>query len=243
MLFGLFQERAEAQFPVHLKKIEIPSTLDQTLQPSMFWAPHVDTPRPILVFLHSWSGDYRQDNIRWLKEAVERKWIFLHPNFRGRNNHPEACGSELARQDILDAIDWVMKNVPVDRERVYLAGSSGGGHMAMLMAGHAPDRFSAVSAWVGISDLRRWYEFHTRTGAPDNYGKMILNSLSGSPGESPEIDLQYQDRSPICHLHQVGNLPLDLCAGLHDGHTGSVPIDHSLLAFNVIASANHFPLI
>ena len=39
------------------------------------------------------------------------------------------------RQDILDAVDWVLKRYPVDEKRIYLTGTSGGGHMSMLMAG------------------------------------------------------------------------------------------------------------
>jgi hypothetical protein len=32
-------------------------------------------------------------------------------------------------------------------------------------------------------------------------------------------------------------VPLDLAAGIHDGHTGSVPIRHTLEAFNEVAAA------
>lgn len=95
----------------------------------------------LFVFLHSWSSDYTQDNEKWLRACAERGWIWLHPNFRGINQSPQACGSKFARQDILDAIDHACTLWQVDRERIYLAGVSGGGHMSLLMAGHHPDRF------------------------------------------------------------------------------------------------------
>lgn len=221
-----------------LKEVQVVSTLDQVLQPVRVWSPHeLKQPTPMLVFLHSWSGDWRQDNAKWQREAVARGWIFLHPNFRGRNDHPEACGSPLARRDILDAIAWAEKNYPVDKERIYLAGTSGGGHMAMLMAARHPERFSAVSAWVGISDLPAWYTFHTPDGQPQNYARMILACLGGPPGKNPAIDADYRDRSPLHHIHNAVGLPLDLNAGVNDGHTGSVPIDQTLNAFNVVAAA------
>lgn len=222
-----------------LQDVQIKSTQDQTLQPVKLWVPEIakKQPTPLLVFLHSWSGDYRQDNSQWLKEAARRKWIFLHPNFRGRNDHPEACGSALARQDILDAIDFVSRKYQVDSSRLYLAGTSGGGHMAMLMAGYHPKRFSAVSAWVGISDLAAWYRFHVREGKPQRYAQMVVKSCGFPPGASEKGDREYKVRSPMFHLHQTGDLPIHLYAGLHDGHTGSVPVSHTLNAFNVIAKA------
>ncbi len=182
-----------------LRPIKVKSTLDQSLQPSLIWVPKTakTTPTPLLVFLHSWSGNYKQDNAKWLNEARKRGWIYLHPDFRGVNRQPEACGSRLARQDILDAIDFMIEHYDVDQSRIYLAGTSGGGHMTMLMAGHHPDRFSAASAWVGISELADWYRFHLKDGEPQNYARMILKSLQDKPGASAEIDAEYRDRSPV----------------------------------------------
>ena len=103
----------------------------------------------------------------------------------------------------------------------------------MLMAGRYPDRWTAVSAWVGISDLAAWHAKHAKT----NYGKMLRDSCGGAPGESAEIDEQYRARSPKTWLHQAVDVPLDLAAGVHDGHKGSVPIRHTIEAFNVVAKA------
>ena len=222
-----------------LTEVKITSSLDQTPQPSLYWAPDsaTDQPTPLLVFLHSWSGDYKQKNDAWLLEAVKRGWMYLHPDFRGRNDTPQACGSKLARQDILDAVDFARKKFQIDPQRIYLAGTSGGGHMSMLMAGHHPDRFSAVSAWVGISDIAEWYCFHLKDGVPQNYAKMILKSLDGLPGENVDRDANYRDRSPVFHLKSVRDLPIELAAGIRDGYSGSVPISHTLLAWNEIARA------
>jgi pimeloyl-ACP methyl ester carboxylesterase len=222
-----------------LTEIQVVSSLDGEKQSVVYWAPEKARTgsHPMLVFLHSWSANYQQKNDKWQREVVARNWVYLHPDFRGPNSSPKACGSRFARQDILDAMDWATRTFQIDSNRVYLAGTSGGGHMAMLMAGHHADRFSAVSAWVGISDLAKWYSFHTRDGKPGRYAQMVLKSLGGPPGESDVRDADYRDRSPWFHLHKVGDLPIELCAGVRDGHTGSVPIMHSLRAFNVIAKA------
>jgi poly(3-hydroxybutyrate) depolymerase len=233
---------ADASIPAPLpalREVQIDSTMDGTAQPSLVWAPETakEAPTPLLVYLHSWSGDFRQDNSAWQRQAVERGWIYLHPNFRGRNDNPQAGGSPAARRDVLDAIDWAASEFRVDPQRIYLAGTSGGGHMAMLLAGHHPRRFSAVSAWVGISDLAEWHRFHVLNGKPDNYAQMVAACCGGEPGASEEIDRQYRDRSPVFHLHRAKDVPLDLNAGADDGHTGSVPVWHTLRAFNVVAEA------
>ena len=58
-----------------------------------------------------------------------------------------------------------------------------------------------------------------------------------------KVNSEYRARSPIFHLERVGNLPLEICAGVRDGHMGSVPIQHSLRAFNVVAKAAGQPLV
>ena len=145
----------------------------------------------------------------------------------------DACGSPKAQQDILDAVEWAKNKYNIDAQRIYLTGSSGGGHMTMLMAGRHPQVWAAASAWVGISDLAAWHERH----AGSRYGRMMRAACGGKPGDKPEVDEQYRSRSPLTHLHRAVDVPIDLAAGVHDGHKGSVPIRHTLEAFNVIARA------
>ena len=237
-------ESTAAALPA-VTRIDIPGSLDGKMQPVLAWAPDAAAAQatPLFVFLHSWSSDYTQDNSKWLRACAERGWIWLHPNFRGINQSPQACGSRFARQDILDAIDHACTLWQVDRQRIYLAGVSGGGHMSLLMAGHHPDRFSAISSWVGPTDLAEWHRFHTQDGKPGKYAKMIEKSLLGAPGTSAEIDADYRDRSPVFHLHRAVTLPVSIWAGVEDGHTGSVPVSHSLRAFNAICRGLQQPEI
>ena len=221
------------------------SPLDGETQPLLHWAPEEAATQatPLFVFLHSWSSDYKQDNSKWFVECVRHRWIWLHPDFRGINQTPKACGSKFARQDVLDAVKFAREKWHVDSSRIYMAGVSGGGHMSLLMAGHHPDQFSAVSSWVGPTDLADWYRFHLKDGKPQKYATMISKSLSGPPGIAQDIDSDYHDRSPVFHLHQVGDLPISIWTGVQDGHAGSVPIRHSLRAFNAIAKSHGSPLI
>jgi pimeloyl-ACP methyl ester carboxylesterase len=143
-------------------------------------------------------------------------------------------GSELAVQDVVDAVEHLKKTHAVDANRIYLIGVSGGGHMAMLMAGRHPEIWAGVSAWCGISDLAAWHAEHLKGGRPDNYAADIEAALGGPP-TGPSLD-EARQRSPLIHLARARNVPLDLNHGIHDGRTGSVPFRHSLLAFNQVAT-------
>ena len=228
---------------VQRDKILVTSSIDRTEQPCYLILPDGfdknGPPVPLLVCLHTWSGNVEQRRTDTEIECQKRGWVFLFPHFRGPNSTPDGCGSLKAQQDILDAVDCVLERYPVDEKRIYLTGTSGGGHMSMLMAGRYPDRWRAVSAWVGISDLAAWHAKHAKT----RYGEMIRASCGGAPGESAEIDQQYRNRSPITWLHRAVDVPLDLAAGVHDGHKGSVPIRHTLEAFNEVAKARGEPVI
>lgn len=220
------------------RKVTIVSSRDK--QPQGCWVIEPRRPlrnaageTPLLVVLHSWSGDLDQRRPELEQGCVDLGWIYLHPDFRGANTRPEACGSELAQQDVLDAVAWARRELTVDDQRIYLVGASGGGHMTLQMAALHPELWAAASAWVGISDLAAWHDRHRDT----RYGRMMRACCGGAPGDSAEVDRQYRLRSPLTHLSGAKDVPLDIAAGIHDGHTGSVPVRHSLEAFNKIAAA------
>ena len=229
--------QVSAQNSSPLQEQKIISSIDRTEQLSRIYLPDTPAPKPLLVFLHSWSNGVTQDNSRWFDLAKQRGWAFLQPDFRGKNNRPEACGSELARQDILDAISHVLSKSNIDRSRIYLAGTSGGGHMSMLMASYYPTKFSAVSSWVGISDLEKWHATTQSKAATAHYAKELEKCVGGAPGTSEAVANELKKRSPIYHLAKAVDVPLDINTGVRDGHTGSVPVSQSIEAFNVILRA------
>ncbi len=208
-------------------------------QKALFDVPEGAGPFPLLVHLHSWSATY--NNSSELKEvraeAARRSWVFLSPDFRGPNNRPEACGSDLAVADIVDAVAYARKNVKIDAKRIYLVGGSGGGHMSLMMAGRHPKLWTAVSSWVPISDLAAWHASTKAKGL--RYAQMMEQCCGGPPG--PATEAEYRKRSPLTHLSKAKGLPISIHAGIHDGHAGSVPVSHSLWAFNVLAKANGKP--
>ena len=226
-------------WPREVRKVEFISSYDSTLQPALYWAPEqAEKPVPLLVTLHTWSGDYlQQASLPYLDQARERGWIFIHPHFRGPNNNPQATGSLAAVSDILDAVAYVMAgSPPVDTNRIYLVGTSGGGHMALLTAGRNPHLWAGVSAWVPITELARWYQECLQRQL--KYADEMAASCGGPPDQSEQIRSCYEQRSPVSVLAGAAGVAVEICAGIHDGHTGSVPVGHTLRGFNILASAN-----
>lgn len=232
-------EQAASKKEMDLHTVTVNSSKDGEVQKAIFYCPPEAAagaggpPVPLLVWLHSWSGGYEQ-GIAGVTHGKERKWVMIAPDFRGPNIRPEACASDLAVQDVLDAVEYARRHARVDGERIYVFGSSGGGHMALMMAARARQLWAGVSAWVPISDLAAWHtESLTRQ---HHYAGMLVKCCGGPP--SPHTEAEYRRRSPLFHLAAAKGLPLDINAGIHDGHTGSVPVSQSVRAFNALAEAN-----
>jgi pimeloyl-ACP methyl ester carboxylesterase len=223
-------------WPEEIKEISYFCSGDSSFQPALYFCPDSDNPRPLLVALHTWSGDYTQEtSVPFADWCIKNDWIFIHPDFRGVSNKPEATGSPLAIQDIKDAVSWVNKKSSVDLTRIYLVGASGGGFAGLLAASYYPEIWTAISVWVPLVDLESWY--YEGLERNNNYPAMVDSSCGGKPGESEEIDWQYKIRSPKTHLFKAIDVPIDLNAGIFDGHEGSVPVHHSIWAFNILADS------
>ena len=221
-----------------LQDILYPCKFDRTMQPAKFIAAEGTDPRPVAVCLHTWSADHEQKTSgRYAELARILNWHMIFPKFRGPNWQPDGCGSDLVVSDLEDAVAYVKGNYAVDPSRVYLTGGSGGGHCTLLMAGRRPDLWTAVSAWCPISDIARW---HTQSRARKNeYAGHIESACGGVPSESEGALKEARKRSPLTWLpNAAGVLPVDISAGIHDGHNGrSVPVGQAIRAFNVLAAS------
>lgn len=232
---------AGAQPAAQLSEVEIRSSHDGVVQKARWWAPAEARERvPLLVALHSWSGNYTQkESEQYLERCRARGWALIHPDFRGENRTPQACGSDLVAADIVDAVAWARARAKIDPARIYLAGVSGGGYLSLVMAHRQPRLWAAVTSWVPISDLAVWYRETTERKL--RYPKDMDGVFGGPPGEDAARDAEYRRRSPLFFMKAARAVALDINAGIHDGHTGSVPVSHTLRAFNVLAEVNGHP--
>ncbi len=219
-----------SQRPNYLKKDSIFSPLDNYSQVIYFEKSASSKPQPLVVELHNWSSSSHSQVELLADQAKAKGWNYILPNFRGVNNHIKACCSEYVISDIDEAIDWAIKNMNIDKKRIYIIGNSGGGYATMAMYMKSRHAINTFSAWSSISDLRKWHEESEER--KNKYGPEILICT----GSGVKIDNQKAwDRSPL-----FWNTPIKLrkkskmqiYAGVHDGHTGSVPISHSIDFYN-----------
>ena len=224
-----------AAWPPEVETVAFPSPGDGSEQKTLFYAPPGDDPVPLLVAFHTWSGDYRQDESPYAEWCIARGWAFVHPDLRGPANRPEAAGSDLAFADLRGVLQLARAKRAIDPERIYAIGVSGGGMMALLAAARMPEVWAAASAWVPVTDLATWHaDALTRK---NKYAREIERVCGGLPRQTPEVDAAYASRSVIKRLSNARlPFPLDINTGIHDGHTGSVPVSHAILAFNAVAA-------
>ena len=198
-----------------MQEILIKSSSDGSMQPILFKKAEGEEKRPLLVVLHTWSCT-RFDPLHRIKPFAEKhNFNLLLPEFRGPNlttnpNCRIACGSGIARKDVKDAIDYITENFEVDTDNILLFGCSGGGHMALLMAGCYPELFKAVAAFVPITDLKKWY------GQNPKYAPHV-KACCGTKAEMTR-------RSPISFMDGIAKANVKIFAGKYDK---TVPVSHS----------------
>ena len=207
------------------REVLVKSTLDSSMQPSLFYKSETNEKRPLLVGLHTWSFDRFNQIKNMLPYAEKYDFNLLLPEFRGANlkTNPictQACGSDLAKQDIKNAIDYVIEKENVDSENIFLLGLSGGGHMSLLMAGFCPEYFKAIGAYVPITDLEKW------ASQNKNYCEHVLACCSDDVSEMKK-------RSPLSYVDNIAKSNLKIFHGKFDP---VVPVTHSLELYEEIMS-------
>ena len=203
-------------------EIKVKSTVDGSMQPSLFFE-NKGGKKPLLVGLHTWSYDRFNQVNNFSPLAEEYGFHLLLPEFRGPNlasnpNCCDACASIAAKQDIKDAIDYCIENYDIDTENIFLLGGSGGGHMALMMAGFCPEIFKAIASFVPITNLEKWNSQNPK------YSQHILACCSNDKKEMAK-------RSPISYLDTIAKANVKIFHGKYDP---VVPYTQSYELFNEI---------
>ena len=229
------QNTNQNQLAAFLNKDSINSTLDGNLQVFYYYKSNNKKPEPLIVQLHSWS--YPADSLKTIgldSISKNKNYNYIFPNFRGVNNHSKACCSDFVITDIDEAIDWALKNMNVDKNRIYVIGYSGGGYATLAMYMKSRHNISGFSAWASISDLVAWYGESTER--KNKYANEIVSCI----GTNNIFDtLKAKERSPLFWTTPVKKRKkcvLQIFAGIHDGYNGPVPISQSINFYNKLLS-------
>lgn len=218
-------------WPETFAPVEIKSSLDGTVQKAIFRKSVQPKPMPLIVSLHTWSGDYLQED-PLAPEILLRGWNYIHPDFRGPNIRPEAGGSNLVISDIEDAIRFAIENGNVDENEVHIIGVSGGGHATLLSFMTLDYPVKSFNAWASISNLEDWY--WESVGRNQRYARNIEKITTGGNTFNAK---EARARSPLFlpfPVEKRKGASLHIYTGIHDGYSGSVPITHSINMFNTL---------
>jgi hypothetical protein len=224
----LWDSTSQEMWPDAFERLQIPSSKDGVLQDAYALRSTEGNKAPLVVSLHTWSGNYEQEDP--LAERMRAAGFnYIHPDFRGPNNTPDSCASNLAIQDIDDAIAYCIENMNVDTHRIYVVGVSGGGHATCATYFHSVHPISAFFAWVPITDSHAWCLQSKQRKL--KYASDIEKVCGGSFDLDTAIE-----RSPLMMEVPERTARLHLFAGINDGYTGSVPITHSVNLFNRLST-------
>ena len=175
-LAAVYVSRAAAAAPLpgyHAKiAVATPTRLDWTftlsnrslVEPPADWTPDYDAtkqtyelfvpPRkdpkaalPVILFVSPSNAPMGWKSFE--KICKEQGFLFIGPHGAGND-----CPPRKRVRIVLDALDDVRRNFPVDADRTYITGFSGGGRIACIVAFALPDLFGGAMPICASGDLR-----------------------------------------------------------------------------------------
>jgi dipeptidyl aminopeptidase/acylaminoacyl peptidase len=155
----------------------------------------------------------------------------LEPNYRGSAGYGEKFRSLNVRNlgigdawDVLSAIDALVQQGIVDRDRVGSMGWSQGGYISAFLTTKHSDRFKAISVGAGISD---WMTYYVNT----DIHPFTRQYLKATPWDDPKI---YADTSPITYIKQARTPTLIQ----HGDQDARVPIPNAFQLYQGLRDQN-----
>ncbi len=192
-----------------------------------------DKPLPMVLVVH--GGPEARDEwgysamAQWL---ANRGYAYLAVNYRGSagfgKSFVAAGNGEFARKmhtDLLDAVNWAIKQKIADPTKIAILGGSYGGYATLVGLTMTPDVFACGIDIVGISNLE------TLMASIPPYWKPLISSWYAKVGNTntPEGKALMRERSPI---HYVDNItkPLLIGQGANDPRVKQAESDQIVAA-------------
>jgi dipeptidyl aminopeptidase/acylaminoacyl peptidase len=157
----------------------------------------------VMVWVHGGvHGNWSINMFPFVKEAVERGYVIVAPEYRGSTGYGEAHhraidygGYEV--DDVMSAMDYLKTLPHVDPERVGIMGWSHGGYITLLSVFRDLTPFKAAAAMVPVTNLvfRLSYK-----GPGYQWDFATQERLRGLPYEKRD---EYIRRSPLYHVDEL----------------------------------------
>ena len=174
---------------------------------------------PMVLKVH--GGPWGQDVWRYNAEEqffANRGYAVLKVNYRGSTGYGKAFARAISREfarkahdDLIDGVNWAIKEGIADPAKIAIYGRSYGGYAALVGLSFTPEVFAAGIDVVGISDL-----VATIKNFPPYWKLRIYRwrNYVGNP-EDPKDETDLAARSPINFIDRI-NRPLLVAQGIND---------------------------
>lgn len=192
----------------------------------------VNLPLVLLVHGGPWARDCWgfQPDVQML---ANRGYAVLQVNFRGSTGYGKAfvkaAIGEFAgkmHDDLIDAVDWTVKQGYADRDKVAIFGGSYGGYASLVGVTFTPDVFAAAIDYVGISSLANFMRTLPNVARPFLANNWHL--YVGNPND-PAQEADMLARSPITRVDQI-RTPLLVVQGANDSRVVQAESDNLVAA-------------
>ena len=191
---------------------------------------------PLVLFVHGgpWARDEWGYNPyhQWL---ANRGYAVLSVNYRGSTgfgkNFINAGDREWAgkmHNDLLDAVEWAVREQIAIPDKVAIYGGSYGGYAALVGLTFTPDRFTCGVDIVGPSNL------NTLIASIPPYWKAFYEDMTRRIGGDPHTDdgsKFLQSRSPLTYVDRISR-PLLIAQGANDPRVKQAESDQVVAAMN-----------
>ena len=159
---------------------------------------------PALIWIHGGvHGDFDPSYFPFVKEAVDRGYVVLAPEYRGstgygRRHHEAIDYGGYEVDDCLTALDYLRAELPhVDPARVGVIGWSHGGFIALHSVFRDQTSFRAAAALVPVTNL----VFRLSYKGPRYARHFIKQPRIGGPVYARRN--VYVERSPLYHVDRL----------------------------------------
>jgi hypothetical protein len=157
----------------------------------LYVPPDVNKGAPAGLILHVDAGQRSIGWTQWQQVCTRHNLIFAGPHNAG-NIVPEAVRARV----VLDVLDDVRRRFPVDPDRTYITGISGGAHFASQVAHALPELFGGVVPVCGAWNLR--VEQPLRQRMRERVSVALLTGQYDFNG--PEMAKEFY---PVCQLQGI----------------------------------------
>jgi dipeptidyl aminopeptidase/acylaminoacyl peptidase len=206
------RKAAEARYPdlckgaIEFQKISYRSSVGDLDVPAYLFQPLDKGParsRAAMVWVHGGvHGNWGLTMFPFVKEAVERGYVIIAPDYRGSIGYGEAYHKEIDYggyevDDVMSAAGYLASLPHVDPARIGIMGWSHGGYITLLSIFREKHPFAAGAAIVPVTNLI----FRLSLKGPSyQWDFATQKRIQGLPFEKPEI---YIERSPLYHVDRL----------------------------------------